>query len=99
MNNIKNILKKTIMTTKEELLHKLMKNGMNEQHANIVIKKAIPIIDKNLSELNCIITWNRPAKEYDKVIHDRLFIQIKPIVYEWYEQNLPDAWSKLIFKS
>ena len=86
------------MTTQEKVESMLIDLGMFERHAKDVMEKAKPQIDEVMKNINYRITWDRPASEYPEVLFTMVFDAVKPFAYAWYEENLPEAWNKDMFK-
>jgi hypothetical protein len=86
------------MTTQEKVESMLFDLGMLERQAHEVMEKAKPQINANMEKINYRITWDRPASEYPEVMFTMIFNAVKPFAYAWYEENLPAAWNKDMFK-
>jgi hypothetical protein len=85
------------MTTRRKLEDSLFKLGMFKEQAHDVVKIAMPEIDKQMNDYR--VTWERPASEYPDVFHKILLFKAKPFAFKWYEDNLPNAWNKDLFKT
>jgi hypothetical protein len=85
------------MTTAEKIINKLHNLGMFENQAKYVLELSKPKLKEQLPEYN--IRWDRPADEYPEALIDLIFIRVKPVAYQWYEDNLPEAWNKSLFQS
>ena len=90
-----------MQTTRQKIESRLCDLGLFESQATKILDYAIPLIDSEMKqqEIN-LITWDRPAVEYPDFLHALLFdIYLKKHVYQWAEENMPQAWWKPIFNA
>lgn len=91
-------------TKQGSVRHKLEKMlfsmGLFENQAKAIIDEALPVLDKNMTELadGYKITWNSPAEDYPDMLYSLMMLQIKPIALAWIEKNIPTAWFKQMFQ-
>lgn len=73
----------------------LVSNGMFEEQAEQVMELAIPELNSVIDNYN--ITFNSPSNEYPDVVHNVIFLAIKPIALKWIDENKPHAWFRDMF--
>ena len=43
------------------------------------------------------ITWDSPASDYPDSLYNLWFITVKPIALKWIDDNIPQAWFRMMF--
>ncbi len=43
------------------------------------------------------ITWESPASDYPESLYGLWFITLKPIALKWIDDNIPQAWFRMMF--
>lgn len=87
------------MTTREKFESMIFNNGVFENQAKAMMDFAIPKIDAQMQEQKTqTLTWDRPCSEYPSAIYATVFmIFVRPLVVEWIDKNLPQAWYRPMF--
>lgn len=83
-------------TTQKKLEEMLFQRGIFEKQAHEIMEYAKPKLDGIIDNYN--ISWNRPADEYPESIYGTLFMFLRPIVAEWAEKNMLEAWWVPMFR-
>lgn len=90
------------LTTRGYFEQWLCSYAIFESKAKEIMDAIIPKIEDRLQQLetnNYKITWDRPASEYPTALYNTIIVvaDVKGLVFEWAEQNMPMAFWKPMF--
>lgn len=87
------------MTVKQKLQEMLYNLAVPESASKTILDYAIPLMDAEIKEkVGYQITWDSFHNDYPNVLYGIFFNMLKPHVYQWGQENLPQAWWLPVFQ-